>query len=169
MYAKMINWENIAAKTIGVLAGVLLSMVMVAPESTRNAFMRVFFGFIGSFIFTPVTQNLVPWLRGDSFEIIVAAGCATGFVCWFILEFTARLMSARKALDRLFIGMLKMRGIDAEGLEVYLDRDAQGKRRVEYKHRPRETVPHAHSPGHTLDQPTGPESAEGPPDPSRNQ
>lgn len=106
--------EKTLAKVVGVLAGTLLSLVMVAPASTRNAFYRIFFGGLGGVIFTPVTQALIPVFRGESFEILVAASAATGFTCWFVLEFIARIMSSRNTLARLLEEVLKLKGIVVE-------------------------------------------------------
>lgn len=106
--------EKTIAKVVGVLAGTLLSLVMVAPASTRNALYRILFGSLGGVIFTPVTQALIPVFRGDHFEILVAAAAATGFTCWFILEFIARIMSSRNTLARLLEEVLKLKGIVVE-------------------------------------------------------
>lgn len=106
--------ERLLAKAVGVFAGTLLSLIMVAPESTRNAFFRVVVGCVSGVIFTPITQQLIPVFRGDTFEILVAASAATGFTCWFVLEFIARIMSSRNTMARLLEEVLRLRGITAD-------------------------------------------------------
>jgi hypothetical protein len=106
------KWLPLVAKVFGVACGVLLSLVLVAPESTRNALYRIFFGGLGGIIFMPVTQRLIPVFSGNETEIIIAASAATGFVCWFILELIARAMSSRVTLDRLLAELLRLRGIN---------------------------------------------------------
>lgn len=106
------KWLPFAAKVFGVACGTLLSLVLIAPESTRNALYRIFFGGLGGVIFMPITQRIIPFFAGDQLEIIVAASAATGFVCWFVLEFVARVLSSRVTLDRLFVELLRLRGVN---------------------------------------------------------
>ena len=117
--------EKLLAKAVGVFLGTLLSLVMVAPENTRNAIYRVVFGGIGGIIFTPITQALIPVFRGSSFEILVAASAATGFTCWFILEFIARIMSSKLTMARLFQELMKLRGINVT-LDITDPKDKKG-------------------------------------------
>jgi len=99
-----------AAKFFGSVFGVVLSMVFVAPTNSRNAFYRVLFAPIAGVIFAPATQSLVWFLKGDSLEHHMAAGCAAGFCCWFILEFVARMLSSRQWLEKLLEEILRLRG-----------------------------------------------------------
>lgn len=97
-------------KSMGALAGVLASLVIVAPESTKNALYRAIIGVVMGVIFSPATQNLVFFLDGDGLEHHLAAGAATGFTVWFILEGVARLLSSRDTVTRLLEELLRISG-----------------------------------------------------------
>lgn len=99
-----------AAKFIGSAFGVLLSMVFVAPTNSRNALYRMLCAPIAGVIFSPATQALIPFLRGDGLEHHMAAACAAGFSCWFILEAGARMLSSRQWLEKLLEEVLRLRG-----------------------------------------------------------
>lgn len=99
-----------AAKFFGSAFGVLLSMLFVAPTNTRNALYRILFAPIAGLIFAPAVQNLFWFLQGPGLEHHMAAGCAAGFSCWFILEFMARMLSSREWLQRLLDEILRIRG-----------------------------------------------------------
>jgi len=99
-----------AAKFFGSVFGVVLSMVFVAPSTHRNAIYRILFAPIAGVIFAPATQSLVWFLQGSSLEHHMAAGCAAGFCCWFILEFVARMMSSRQWLEKLLEEVLRLKG-----------------------------------------------------------
>jgi hypothetical protein len=98
-----------AAKFFGSVFGVVLSMVFVAPTNSRNALYRILFAPIAGVIFSPATMALMPFLRGEAIEHHMAAGCAAGFSCWFILEFAARLLSSREWLEKLLEEVLRLR------------------------------------------------------------
>lgn len=99
-----------AAKLLGTIIGVGISMVMISPRGIRNGVYRAFVGMVMGFIFTPATQNLVPWLRGDTPDIVVAAACSTGFVVWFVLEALARFLSSKDTMRRLLEEMVRLGG-----------------------------------------------------------
>jgi len=101
-----------AARSVGVLIGVLASLVLIAPEGTRNAFYRIVFSFLMGVIFAPIAANLplMGWLAGDGNDHIAAQGAAVGFVIWSVLEAIARFMSARDTLDRMLREMARLRG-----------------------------------------------------------
>lgn len=101
-----------AAKFFGSAFGVLLSMLFVAPASSRNALYRILFAPIAGMIFAPATQSLVWFLRGDSLEMHMAAGCASGFTCWFILEAGARMLSSRTWIERTLQEILRLKDGD---------------------------------------------------------
>lgn len=98
-----------AAKFFGSAFGVLLSMLLVAPKTSRNALYRILFAPIAGVIFSPATQNLVWFLKGDSLEIHMAAACATGFTCWFIIEAYARWLSSREWIERTLEEILRLK------------------------------------------------------------
>lgn len=96
------------SKLFGVVLGVGISMVMISPRSVKNGIYRAFVGTIMGFVFAPAMQNLIPWLRGDTPDIMVAAACATGFVVWFFLEGLARFLSSKDTIRRLLEEMVRL-------------------------------------------------------------
>ena len=86
-----------AVRLIGALIGVLVSMIMVAPDTSRAALYRFLVGLTMGFIFAPVIPNVygMGFLAGDGTDFVLARGAATGFAVWFILEAAARLLSSR--------------------------------------------------------------------------
>ena len=103
------------AKIAGALCGVIISMVMIAPESNKNAFYRLGLGSAGGIIFSPITMNVLPFFRGDGgMEYHLAAACLTGFACWFILEGIARLLASDKYIARLLEEVLRLKRPDDE-------------------------------------------------------
>ncbi|GLQ09263.1 hypothetical protein GCM10007913_11950 [Devosia yakushimensis] len=99
-----------AAKFFGSVVGVLISMVMVAPKNTRNGAYRILLAPIAGVIFAPAAQSVLWFLQGSTIEHHMAASCFTGFSCWFILEFTARMLSSEEWLRRLLEEVLRLRG-----------------------------------------------------------
>ena len=104
------DWQIWAAKYFGSAFGVLLSMLFVAPATSRNALYRILFAPIAGVIFSPAIQNLLWFLQGPGLEHHMAAACAAGFTCWFVLEYVARLMSSREWLQKLLDEILRLRG-----------------------------------------------------------
>lgn len=105
------DWNNPwAAKLVGTIIGVGVSMVMISPRSARNGIYRAFIGMVMGLVFTPATQNLIPWLRGDTSDIIVAAATTTGFTVWFVLEAAARFLSSKDTMRRLLEEMVRLGG-----------------------------------------------------------
>lgn len=101
-----------AAKYFGAAFGVLLSMVFIAPANTRNGWYRILLAPVAGLIFAPAVQQLIWFLAGTTLEHHIAAGCAAGFTTWFILEYTARLMSQKEWLEKLLVEVLKLKGGD---------------------------------------------------------
>jgi hypothetical protein len=102
-------WHNPwLAKVVGTIIGVGISMVMISPKSVRNGIYRAFVSTVMGLVFTPATQNLLPWLGGDEPDIIVAAACTAGFSVWFVLEAGARFLSSRETLRRLLEEMVRL-------------------------------------------------------------
>lgn len=104
-----------AAKFFGSVVGVLISMVMVAPKNTANGLYRILLAPIAGTIFAPGMQNVLWFLQGASIEHHIAAACAAGFTCWFILEFTARTLSSKEWLERLLEEVLRLKQKPPEG------------------------------------------------------
>lgn len=98
-----------AAKFFGAVVGVLISMVMVAPKNTANGLYRILLAPIAGVIFAPGMQNVLWFLQGSSLEHHMAAACAAGFTCWFILEFAARMLSSEEWLHRLLEEVLRLK------------------------------------------------------------
>jgi len=109
------DWQSWAAKFFGSVFGVLISMVMVAPKNSRNAVYRILLAPVAGVIFAPSIQGLVWFLQGSTLEHHMAAGCAAGFTCWFILEAAARFLSSEDTLRRLLEEMVKLSGKDKSG------------------------------------------------------
>lgn len=99
-----------AAKFFGSVVGVLISMVMVAPKSTANGLYRILLAPVAGTIFAPGVQGMVWFLHGSTLEHHMAAACAAGFMCWFVLEFIARLISSDEWLTRLLEEVLRLKG-----------------------------------------------------------
>jgi len=99
------------AKLLGSLAGVLISMAMIAPEGTRSAIYRCVLGTIAGVIFAPTAMRIVPFLRGDAWDDWLAASAATGFAVWFILEIIARWLTAPDTGKRLIQWIEKKMGV----------------------------------------------------------
>jgi hypothetical protein len=98
------------AKLLGSIIGVGVSMVMISPRSWRNGIYRAFIGTLMGFIFAPATQNLLPWLRGDTLDMIVASAVTAGFAVWFFLEAMARFLSSKDTMRRLLEEMVRLGG-----------------------------------------------------------
>lgn len=99
-----------AAKFFGSVVGVLISMVMVAPKTTANGLYRILLAPIAGTIFAPGVQGMIWFLDGSTLEHHMAAACAAGFMCWFVLEFIARMMSSDEWLTRLLEEVLRLKG-----------------------------------------------------------
>lgn len=98
------------AKLLGAFIGVGVSMVMISPRSWRNGIYRAVVGTLMGFIFGPATQNLIPWLRGDTFDMILSSTVTAGFVVWFFLEALARFLSSKDTMRRLLEEMVRLGG-----------------------------------------------------------
>lgn len=109
------EWGIWAAKLFGSVVGVLISMVMVAPKNTRNGAYRILLAPVAGVIFAPALQGMLWFLQGASIEHHMAAACAAGFTCWFILEFVARMLSTEEWLRLLLEEVLRLRGKGPDG------------------------------------------------------
>ncbi|SFV31417.1 hypothetical protein SAMN05216456_1334 [Devosia crocina] len=99
-----------AAKFFGAVVGVLISMVMVAPKSTANGLYRILLAPVAGVIFAPGVQGIFWFLQGSTLEHYMAASCFAGFSAWFVLEFTARMLSSDEWLTRLLEEVLRLKG-----------------------------------------------------------
>lgn len=90
------NLVNTTIRFIGSLLGVLASLIMVAPDGTRNALYRVLIGVSMGVVFAPTVPNLplMGFLAGSGTDLILARGTAAGFSSWFVLEAAARFLSS---------------------------------------------------------------------------
>lgn len=100
--------HKVAYRTIGAGAGVIASLVMVAPEGTKNAVYRAMIGLVMGVIFAPTAQSLVFFLRGEGWEFHLAASAASGFTVWFVLEGLARFLSRKDTIQRLLEEVLRL-------------------------------------------------------------
>ena len=100
------------ARLMGAFLGVLASMLMVAPEGTKNALYRSIGGLVLGFVFSPVIPNIyfMSWLGGDDFYMTLARATFSGLVVWFVLEFIARMLSSTEWLEKLAKEILANRG-----------------------------------------------------------
>jgi hypothetical protein len=98
-------------RLIGALLGVLVSLVMVAPEGTKAAFYRVLVGVTMGVIFAPVMGSLplLSFLAGETTDLIIARSAAAGFSVWFILEAIARLMSSTDWIVKTAKAIIELR------------------------------------------------------------
>jgi len=97
------EWRMAAIRLLGAVAGVIASVMMVAPEGTKNALYRVWVGVTMGVIFSPVVPKLplMGWLAGMGTDAMLARAAFTAFVIWFLLEAIARLLSSNEWLTRL--------------------------------------------------------------------
>lgn len=96
---------------LGVLIGVLASLIFIAPAATRNVFYRVAVSIAMGFIFAPVLPHVwgFNFLAGSNLELVMARGAAMGFSIWSILELIARLLSSTEWLERLAKEIIRLR------------------------------------------------------------
>ncbi|WP_109468528.1 DUF6107 family protein [Albibacillus kandeliae] len=98
------------ARALGAALGVIASMIMVAPAGTKNAFYRLWIGIVMGAIFSPVVDDI--WffggLAGEDFDHTLARSAVAGFSVWFVLEFTARMISSTDWLVELAKEVLRM-------------------------------------------------------------
>lgn len=107
------GWHQTAARAIGVLIGVLASLIMIAPEGTKNNAYRVLISITMGFIFAPLVPDVpfMAWTDGDSIDHAMARGAACGFAIWSVLQAIARLLSARGGfVERTLREMARLRG-----------------------------------------------------------
>ena len=101
--------DKLATRALGAFIGVTASMIMVAPESTKNAFYRGVVGLVMGFIFAPTASQVLWFLEGDTLEHVAARAAATGFGVWFILEGVARLLSSKTTVTGLLKEFLRIK------------------------------------------------------------
>ncbi|MGR3599200.1 MAG: DUF6107 family protein [Heliomarina sp.] len=99
------------ARALGAFLGVIASMIMVAPKGTKNAFYRLWIGIVMGAIFAPVVDDIwfLGGLGGDDFDHTLVRSAVAGFGVWFVLEFTARMMSSTDWLVELAKEVLRLR------------------------------------------------------------
>ncbi|MGR3456087.1 DUF6107 family protein [Pseudooceanicola sp.] len=107
-----------AIRGLGALIGVLASIILIAPDPTRNLAYRVMISLAMGFIFAPVLPHIPPFgfLGGAQLEFVMARGAAAGFGIWSVLEVIARLLSSTDWLVRLAREVIRLR-TGAEGDE----------------------------------------------------
>lgn len=105
---EMLNW---ILRIIGSVIGAITSLIMIAPEGTRNAFYRFFVSFIMGIIFAPMVAGLpmFGWLEGATYEHYLARGAAASFPIWFILEGFARVLSSTEWMEKLATEVLRLK------------------------------------------------------------
>ena len=98
-------------RVFGSFMGVLASLVIVAPLSMKHAFYRGLVGVSMGTVFAPVIQNMpmLGWFHGESLEFVIARAALCGFVVYFILEITARLLSSEKVITVLVDELIRLR------------------------------------------------------------
>lgn len=104
----MAKW---AIRVIGAFLGVVASIIIVAPEGTRNALFRVWVGITMGAIFAPVVP-LIRWLgffAGEEADLALARAAFAGFTIWFVLELTARLLSNQTWIEKLLRELLRLK------------------------------------------------------------
>ncbi|AUC55720.1 hypothetical protein CDO87_03380 [Sagittula sp. P11] len=96
---------------IGAMVGVMASLIMVAPEGTRNAVYRALVGITMGVIFAPLADSLpfMTWMGGDDLDAVLARSALTGFVIWWVLEVIARLLSSNDWLVSLLRETARLR------------------------------------------------------------
>lgn len=106
-----------AMRVLGAFLGAVVSVIIVAPEGTRNALYRVWVGVIMGAIFAPVVPQ-IRWLSffaGDAADLDLARAAFAGFSAWFALELFARLISNTTWVERLLREVLRLRSGGARG------------------------------------------------------
>jgi uncharacterized membrane protein len=100
-----------AVRVIGAMVGVMASLIMVAPEGTRNALYRALVGVTMGVIFAPLADSLpmMAWMSGEDLDSILARSALTGFVIWWVLEVIARLLSSNDWLVSLLRETARLR------------------------------------------------------------
>jgi len=98
-------------RVFGSFMGVLASLVIVAPTSMKHAFYRGLVGVSMGTVFAPIIQNMsmLGWFHGESLEFVIARAALCGFVVYFILEITARLLSSEKVITALVDELIRLR------------------------------------------------------------
>lgn len=108
MFDHLQNSADFIARLLGALLGVVATMMIIAPESTRNALYRMWVGITMGAIFSPILSNF-NWLSGVALDLVIARSAASGFIVWFILEGTARFLSNTDWLVKFAQEILRLR------------------------------------------------------------
>ena len=98
-------------RAFGAFMGVLASLVIVAPLSMKHAFYRGLVGVSMGTVFAPIIQNapILGWFHGETLEFVIARAAICGFVVYFILEITARLLSSERVITALVDELIRLR------------------------------------------------------------
>ena len=101
-------------RALGAFLGVLASLIIVAPLSMKHAFYRGLVGVSMGTVFAPVLHNMpiLGWFHGETLEFVIARAALCGFVVYFILEITARLLSSEKVITALVNELIRLRNND---------------------------------------------------------
>lgn len=101
-----------AIRMLGAFLGVLASIIIVAPEGTQNALFRMWVGITMGAVMAPVVPGIwfLGFFAGDSPDLALARAAFAGFSIWFVLELTARLLSASVWTERLLRELIRIRG-----------------------------------------------------------
>lgn len=104
--------QRLLVRALGALLGVLASLIMVAPEGTKNALYRALVGVTMGFIFAPVAPNLpfMGFLSGDGIDYALARGALMGFSIWWVLEIIARVLSSNDWIVEVLREAARLRG-----------------------------------------------------------
>ena len=107
---EMVRWLG---RILGAVVGVLASMIIIAPEGTRNALYRLWVGVTMGVIFAPLLKS-ISFISGDEFDLILVRSAVMGFVIWSVLEATARFLSQKDWLVKLAQEILRLNSKEKE-------------------------------------------------------
>lgn len=98
----MTDWDliTLATRLVGSTCGSVTAIIMVVPEDSRSGFLRILVGVILGAIFAPTMANLLWFLDSEGWDHNLASGAASGFLVWFVLESTVKLLKSGY-LDKL--------------------------------------------------------------------
>lgn len=89
--------EGIAAKAIGVLCGVVLSLVFDAPRSKAGFIRRTIVAIIGGGVFGHIVLHFMDW-PADT-ENTIAAWCISSASSWYVMGRARQLIRAYSAKE----------------------------------------------------------------------
>lgn len=103
-------------QTLGIVAGVIVSLIIVAPIGIKNAVHRIIVSLIAGFIFAAFVPDLpfLEQLRGDTLNHWMAQGFVVGSMVYFFLEVVLRLISSNDWLVEVAKEIIRIRGSKRE-------------------------------------------------------